>query len=229
MRFATPSPQSSHRSSPIPEVYNTPNEEQELSYLLEVLSLDDVTPEGEFINSPNAQFLDQLLDGGPTSVQEFINDTSRSPDLYTPELFTLRQSSNKLYRSTGSQTTTSVQESAWVQPAGPSRRSPALSATTTSPTYHPLLIDPYNPPVYIRRPQTVQHQGTVFVKKNVDAFPPETFLNQTVYFYNAHDGRPQRVAVTSVRVYYDDFCFYKRPYEFHIRGRIDNRPWPELY
>jgi hypothetical protein len=44
----TPSPQSSHRSSPIPEVYNTPEDEQELSHLLEVLRLDDVTPEGDF-------------------------------------------------------------------------------------------------------------------------------------------------------------------------------------
>jgi hypothetical protein len=68
------------------------------------------------------------------------------------------------------------------------------------------------------------------MKNNVNAFLPEMFLNQTVYFYNSsNDSHPQHIAVTSVQVYYDDFCCYKWPYEFHIRGRIDKRLWPELY
>jgi hypothetical protein len=209
VRFTTPtpSPQSSSRSSPIPEVYNTPGEEQELTHLLEVLTLDDDTPGRDFEDLWN-----------PT-------DTPSSSERSTSQ-----PSSSKSYRSIGLQTESPEQQESWVQPIGPHRRSTPLSSAATSSTFHPLFIDPHNPPVFERRPRTAQYQGTVFVNRNVNAFPPETFLNQTVYFYNSSDDhRPQRVAVTSTRVYYDDFCCYKRPYEFHIRGRIDRQPWPELY
>jgi hypothetical protein len=46
VHIVTPTLPSSSRSSPIPKVYNTPGEEQELVHLLEVLHLDDITPEG---------------------------------------------------------------------------------------------------------------------------------------------------------------------------------------
>jgi hypothetical protein len=209
VRFATPtlSPQSSHRSSPIPEVYNTPGEEQELEHLLEALTLDDVTPEGDFVDPSN-----------PTVTPS------------SPGQSTLQQSFDKSYRSIGLQTEYPEPQESWVQPIGPHRRSAPLSSAATSSTFLPLFIDPHNPPVFERRPRTAQYQGTVFVNRNVNVFPPETFLNQTVYFYNSSDDHhPQWVAVTSTRVYYDDFCCYKRPYEFHIRGRIDKQPWPELY
>jgi hypothetical protein len=165
VHIVTPTLPSSSQSSPIPEVYNTPREEQELLHLLKVLHLDDITPEGFCI---------------PLEPHHHIFTRTIYIAAVFKQVIPLDWTTDRIARRImGSANWTASQ----IRPPPP----------------HP---DPHNPPVF-ERPHTTQYQGTVFVNRNVNAFLPETFLNQTVYFYNSSDDHhPQRVAVTSTWVYY---------------------------
>jgi hypothetical protein len=155
---------------PIPEVYNTPGEEQELAHLLKVLSLDDITPEGDFIGPSNLPLI-------PSS----------------PRLSTSQPSSSKSYRLIGLQTTTPTQEGYWewpIETIAHALHGHNLIFLPPSPVWSTQPPSGYS--------MTSNHvvQRTTFIKNNIDTFLPEMFLNQTVYFYNSsNDSHPQQVAV----------------------------------